>query len=109
MTTVDVVKVQSCAACGSAFLEAPANRCAACGSPDLARRDVRGEGIVAAATTVRLAPPGVEVPYTIAYADFDGGVRLLGRVDTVVGAGDAVRLHTVDDLIERFRFVAAVA
>jgi uncharacterized OB-fold protein len=67
---------------------------------------VAGEGTVVASTTVRLAPPGVEVPYTIAYADFDGGIRLLGRVDAAVAAGEHVRLDAFDDEVERFRFHA---
>ncbi len=100
-----------CGSCGAAFLATPADRCPACGSAALAPRTVSGEGVVAAATTVRLAPPGVDVPYTLAYADFPSSIRLLARVDAAVSAGDVVRLEPVDDELEgfRFRFLAGAA
>ena len=42
--------------------------------------DIAQEGIVNSFTTVRLAPPGEEVPYSLAYADFAPKARLFGRV-----------------------------
>ncbi len=49
-------------------------------------------GTVVSSTVVRVAPPGVEVPYTVAYADFEPGARLFARVRGDAPIGAAVRL-----------------
>jgi uncharacterized OB-fold protein len=51
-------------------------------------------GVVYATTTIHVATPGHEAPYTLAYVDFDGG-RVLAPVDGRVGVGERVAL--VDD------------
>ncbi|GAA5165357.1 MULTISPECIES: Zn-ribbon domain-containing OB-fold protein [Amycolatopsis] len=38
------------------------------------------EGVVYSFTIVRQAPPGIEVPYVLAYVDLPDGVRVLGQV-----------------------------
>lgn len=97
------VSVQSCATCGESYLDAPAGRCRGCGAETLTEVEIAPTGVVVASTTVRLAPPGVEVPYTLAYADFEPGARLLARVDGPIRTGDRVRSTIVDNAVERFR------
>ncbi|MGT2464103.1 Zn-ribbon domain-containing OB-fold protein [Sinomonas atrocyanea] len=104
-TAAPAIGVLACASCSAAHLEAPNGRCPSCGSGDLAPIAVEGTGRVASATTVRLAPPGVAVPYVIAYADFEPGARLLGRCDSPLRIGDTVTLVPADDPVERFRFI----
>lgn len=60
---------------------------------------------MASVTTIRLAPPGVEVPYTLAYTDFDPGFRLIARLEGEANIGDTVKLIAVDDETERYRFI----
>lgn len=101
---MSAITVQACASCGEAYLDAPSARCLACGSGVLSVVEITTAGRVVASTTIRLAPPGVEVPYTLAYADFEPGARLLARADGEVEQGDEVRLEPVDDPVERFRY-----
>ena len=103
--TAPAIEMFACASCSAVHLEVLNGRCPSCGSADLAPVAVEGTGRVASATTVRLAPPGVDVPYVIAYADFEPGARLLGRSESPLDIGDAVRLVRVDDPVERFRFI----
>ena len=104
-TQTDVLEVLACTTCSAAHLEAPSGRCPSCGASDLTTAVLAETGTVVSTTTVRLAPPGVEVPYVLAYADFAPGARLIARSEAPLRIGDAVRLREVDDEVERFRFV----
>ena len=105
-TQTAVLEVLACAVCSAAHLDAPSRRCPSCGSTDLVTAALAETGTVVSTTTVRLAPPGVEVPYVLAYADFAPGARLIARSESPLRIGDVVRLREVDDQVERFRFVS---
>jgi uncharacterized OB-fold protein len=83
-----------CGGCGAAYpLSEGPDRCPHCGGQRLSEVSLAATGKVVTSTVVRVAPPGTEVPYTLAYADFEPGARLFARVRGV-GApiGAKVRL-----------------
>lgn len=104
-----VLEARSCPRCANATVDATPVRCPFCGAAELQPVVVSAVGVVQSATTIRLAPPGVDVPYTVAYADFEPHVRLFARVatsvETPVTIGDTVRIELLEDPVERFRFV----
>ncbi|TGD89117.1 hypothetical protein BayCH28_07050 [Mycolicibacterium sp. CH28] len=94
--------VSVCERCGTADVDQQC--CLACGAET--RFVAEGAaGTVYSWTTVHRGMPGVAVPYTLAYADFDDGLRLFARVDSVVAVGDAVRV-TADGTADVFHFAA---
>jgi uncharacterized OB-fold protein len=73
-----------CAACGTVAF--PAREfCAACRSVEgLEEVTLDAAGVVHSFTVVRQAPPGVEVPYVLAWIDLPGdGVRLMATVSGI--------------------------
>jgi len=70
-----------CTACGNVTFPAR-GFCPACRSVDGLEEVTLGtEGVVHSFTVVRQAPPGVEVPYVLAWVDLPGsGVRLMATV-----------------------------
>lgn len=104
-TQIAALDVLKCSNCSAAHLEAPSGRCPSCGASVLTTAVLAETGTVVSTTTVRLAPPGVEVPYVLAYADFAPGARLIARSEAPLRIGDAVRLRGMADQVERFRFV----
>ena len=68
--------------------------------------DIAQEGVVNSFTTVRIAPPGQEVPYSLAYADFVPKARLFGRVVGDVAVGGRVTLVESDVPGELYTFVS---
>jgi uncharacterized OB-fold protein len=82
-------------------LDEPCGRC----SRQLIALDLGRPGVLYTRTTVYRAPPGVEVPFCLAYGDFDPDLRLLAHlpVDSELRPGDPVAM--VRDADNIFRFV----
>ncbi|TVT58885.1 OB-fold domain-containing protein [Amycolatopsis rhizosphaerae] len=100
--------VDVCSRCGTATVtgtaatDVPVPPCRACGAtPD--RIAAGAAGRVYTWSTVHRGMPGVPVPYTVAYADFDGGTRLFARVSGAVCIGTTVTVVPEDEA--GFRFV----
>ena len=68
--------------------------------------DIAQQGVVNSFTTVRIAPPGQEVPYSLAYADFVPNARLFGRVAGDVAVGGQVALVESDVPGELYTFMS---
>lgn len=87
-------EARHCGGCGAAFpLSESPGRCPYCGDQRLSEVTLAATGEVVTSTVVRVAPPGTEVPYTLAYADFEPGARLFARVrGENVPIGTKVRL-----------------
>ena len=92
-----------CARCGAAGERR--QYCRDCGA-ETAFVAEGAAGTVYTWTTVQRGMPGVAVPYTLAYADFEDGLRLFARVNGSVAVGDSVTI-TTDGSPDVFRFVAA--
>ncbi|GGE27669.1 hypothetical protein GCM10011360_14860 [Primorskyibacter flagellatus] len=90
---------QHCTACGQIqYFDRPF--CAACGSSDVAQRDARGTGAVAAATMLHRAPSKEMahlVPYEILLVDMDEGFRAMARGPGGSVIGQRVRLTRAED------------
>lgn len=89
-----VSAARRCAGCTAAFpLSEGPDRCPYCGGTALDDVTLAETGEVVSSTVVRIAPPGAEVPYIVAYADFAPGARLFARVrGTAAPIGAKVRL-----------------
>jgi uncharacterized OB-fold protein len=89
-----VSAARRCTGCTAAFpLSESPDRCPYCGGTRLDEVTLAETGVVVSGTVVRVAPPGVDVPYTLAYADFAPGARLFARVrGTTAPIGAKVRL-----------------
>lgn len=87
-----------CQACARALLS-PTSRCPACGGA-LVDELYGPAGTVWAATTVRVATPGRDHPYSLAYVDLDDGPRILLQIEPTGAAavGDRARLRASTDL-----------
>jgi uncharacterized OB-fold protein len=86
-----------CAACDRNFWPAR-DLCPTCWASDLPAHDLPLTGTVATWTVVRMGKL-FEVPYALCYADFEGDVRVLGRVvnwteDRPLAPGMTVTTHT---------------
>lgn len=71
----------------------PAAACPECWERhDLRREALVQPGVVAAVSVVHVPAKGIPAPYAVAYIDFDGGVRLCGRLKSWDGlrVGDRV-------------------
>ncbi|MFI1469227.1 Zn-ribbon domain-containing OB-fold protein [Streptomyces wuyuanensis] len=73
-TTLTVTVCRNCS--GRWF--PPREVCSTCASSDVENTESDTEGRVYASTVVRIAPPGFEAPYVLAYVDISG-VRLLAH------------------------------
>ncbi|MBB5159693.1 Zn-ribbon domain-containing OB-fold protein [Saccharopolyspora phatthalungensis] len=76
----------------------PREFCPGCRAVEpITETELSPEGTVYSFTVVRQAPPGIEVPYVLAYIDLPEGVRVLGQVVGVapeaVTIGVGVRLE----------------
>ena len=67
-----------CATCHRSFYPAR-DLCPTCWATDLPGKELAVTGTVATWTVVRMGKV-FEVPYALCYADFEGDVRVLGRV-----------------------------
>jgi uncharacterized OB-fold protein len=71
-----------CPDCGAVYFPAP-RVCARCRREGLEALALGGSGRVASYTIVHQSTPGFTVPYALAYADLEEGVRVLGQVEGV--------------------------
>jgi scaffold protein (connect acetoacetyl-CoA thiolase and HMG-CoA synthase) len=81
-----------CRCCGTLTFPPPA-ACPRCWQRDgLCEELLAQPGTVAAYTVVHVPAEGIAAPYALAYVDFDGGVRLCGRLDSWqdIAVGDLV-------------------
>jgi uncharacterized OB-fold protein len=94
---VEVIRYQSCAACGKVQYFRR-NFCAACGATGLADKRAGGEGIVYATSLVaRAATPETRahVPYNIVLVDLAEGFRMMAHGDRDLMIGDRVSARFV--------------
>jgi uncharacterized OB-fold protein len=89
-----------CNACGKPFWH-PRAFCPRCWSEDVELRESEGRGTVYTSTVVRrgaLPPFDEQLPYALAAADLDDGVRVFARVVDAdsVAIGDRVRIALRD-------------
>jgi uncharacterized OB-fold protein len=71
-----------CRRCGTLTFP-PTAACPRCWQRDgLCEETLAQPGTVAACTVVHVPAEGIAAPYALAYIDFDGGVRLCGRLDS---------------------------
>ncbi len=76
-----VPRASRCTRCGKSFFPAR-TFCPVCRRGDaLAQARLSGRGSVHTFSVVRQSTPEFPVPYTVAYADLDEGIRLLGQID----------------------------
>ena len=75
------VMTTRCKQCGTAYFPPKAD-CPKCMQSDVEWFEVAGKGKLLTYTVVNYGPTGFEddVPYTLALAEFDGGVRIFGRL-----------------------------
>lgn len=78
-----------CKKCGKVF-SPPRIDCAACMSSDVEWIEIDSTGILKTFTVVHYGPTGFEddAPYTLAIAEFEHGVKVLGRVSKTLSPGD---------------------
>lgn len=78
-----------CKQCGKVFFPPKAD-CPRCLSSDVEWLEINGAGILRTFTTVDYGPTGFEndAPYTLGIAEFEPGVRILGRVSKALSPGD---------------------
>lgn len=68
-----------CPGCGQVSFP-PRELCPACWSEPTTPLDLPARGTLYAFTIVHVAGPAADPPYTIGYADFEPGVRVLGQI-----------------------------
>lgn len=83
------VMVTQCKGCGTTY-SPPKMDCPICNASDLDWLEVKGKGRLITYTTVHFAPTGFEedLPYTLALAEFQGGIRLFGRLNKDIPEAD---------------------
>jgi hypothetical protein len=81
--------VTKCKGCGRIF-SPPKMDCTRCKSSDVEWLEVRGKGRLLSYATVYFAPTGFEedLPYTLALAQFPGGINIFGRLSKGVELGE---------------------
>lgn len=94
-----------CATCDRSFYPAR-DLCPTCWASDLPAHDLALTGTVATWTVVRMGKL-FEVPYALCYADFEGDVRVLGRVvnwaeDAPLMTGMTVTTHADTETGDHF-------
>jgi uncharacterized OB-fold protein len=82
---------QECQSCQALYFDRR-NACARCGRQEFASRRLAAEGAVRAFTIVHRATPDVQVPYTSAIVDLDGGGVVKANLIGVPPDPDQVRL-----------------
>jgi uncharacterized OB-fold protein len=82
---------QECQSCHALYFDRR-NACARCGRQEFATRRLADEGAVRAFTIVHRATPDVQVPYTSAIVDLDGGGVVKANLIGVPPDPDQVRL-----------------
>ncbi len=83
------VMVTKCKTCGTIY-SPPKMDCPTCNSSDVDWLEVKGKGKLITFTTVQFAPTGFEedLPYTLALAEFEGGIRIFGRLSKEIPPDD---------------------
>jgi uncharacterized OB-fold protein len=99
-----------CDACSRTFFP-PRDLCPSCWAEGLPAQHLPLAGTVATWTVVRLGKR-FETPYALCYADFEGDVRVLGRVvnwaeERPLHPGMTVTTHAVTERDESGRMVTA--
>lgn len=70
--------------------------CHVCGSPDVAQVPLAGGGELQTRTTVWIARPGIDAPYTLCMVQLDDGVKVFGHLrddEQPVAVGGRVRVR----------------
>jgi uncharacterized protein len=94
---VEVIRYQSCTACGN-MQYFRRNFCAACGASELASKRASGEGTIYATSLVaRAATPETRahLPYNIVLVDTAEGFRMMAHGDRDLVIGDRVSARFV--------------
>ena len=83
------VMTTRCRDCGNVYFP-PKMDCPMCNSSDVDWLEVKGKGKLITFTTVQFAPTGFEddLPYTLALAEFEGGIRIFGRLSKEIPTDD---------------------
>jgi len=78
-----------CKSCGRNFFP-PRQDCFSCASSNMEWIEVKGPGKLLSFTTVYYGPSGFEndIPYTLGIAEFENGIKILGRVSKKVNVKD---------------------
>ncbi len=73
--------VTRCKKCGTVF-SPPKMDCSECLSSEVEWVEVKGKGKLISYTTLQFAPTGFEddLPYTLGLVEFNGGLRIFGRL-----------------------------
>ena len=90
-----------CPCCGASFFPVT-SQCAFCLGEDLATVHLPGRGSIHSVTTVEVAPPGFEAPYSLGWVDIDD-VRVFGTVVGEEGSVPAIgdEVETVVTVVRR--------
>lgn len=83
------VMATRCQKCGKVYFP-PRADCAGCLSSDIEWIEIKGTGRLLTFTTVNYGPTGFEndAPYTLGIAEFEEGLKVLGRVSKLVSPSD---------------------
>jgi uncharacterized OB-fold protein len=92
-----------CATCGRSFYPAR-DLCPTCWADDLPPHRLPATGTIATWSVVRMGK-SFPTPYALCYADFDGDVRVLGRVTNWedgrgLRPGTRVHVHPVEEVVD---------
>jgi len=102
-----------CKGCGATYFP-PRTDCSRCLSKDMEWSEVKGKGKLISYSTLMYAPTGFEadLPYTIALAEFEDGMKVFGRLskeikEEGIAIGMELEYHVVklprDHLTYEFR------
>jgi len=83
------VMTTRCKKCGVSYFP-PKLDCPKCSSSDVEWFEIKGDGKLLTYAVVNYGPTGFEndAPYTLAIADFPGGLRMFGRLSRDIKEGD---------------------
>ena len=81
--------VTRCKKCGTVF-SPPKMDCSECLSSEVEWVEVKGKGKLISYTILQFAPTGFEddLPYTLGLVEFNGGLRIFGRLSKDIPPGD---------------------
>jgi uncharacterized OB-fold protein len=74
-----VLRASRCPGCARTYFPAR-GFCPVCRRPELSPAALSGGGVVHTFSVIHQSTPEFPVPYTVAYADLDEGIRLLGQL-----------------------------
>ena len=107
-TGVAAFVVVSCPRCRQRWY-LPRSCCPACGYDRPQHRVATPDGVVVAATVVHRPPATFEdAPYAIVLVDLVDGIRVMGRSEPTIRAGERVTVHfTGNPLLPYFQLIEA--